>query len=136
MPTSKMPTTLVTGCAGFIGSWIAQTLVEQGVTVRGLDNFETGKRDNIASLLQGSKSVNSAPQASSPWRGAFEFVECDLRDADRTAQACQGVDFIFHQAALPSVPRSIKDPRTSHSANIDGTFNLLEGARAAGVKRI
>ncbi|MGB7137317.1 MAG: SDR family oxidoreductase [Acidobacteriaceae bacterium] len=131
-----MPTTLVTGCAGFIGSWIAQTLVERGVTVRGLDNFETGKRDNIASLLQGSKSVNSAPQASSPWRGAFEFVECDLRDADRTAQACQGVDFIFHQAALPSVPRSIKDPRTSHSANIDGTFNLLEGARAAGVKRI
>ena len=134
-----MPTTLVTGCAGFIGSWIAQTLVEQGATVRGLDNFETGKRDNIAHLLQGPKSAGSAHEASggnSPSSGVFEFIECDLRDAAATAQACQGVDFIFHQAALPSVPRSIRDPRTSHSANIDGTFNLLEGARAAGVKRI
>jgi UDP-glucose 4-epimerase len=114
-----MPRFLVTGCAGFIGSWITQTLVERGVTVRGLDNFETGKRDNFA-----------------PLAGKFEFIECDLRDADATARACEGVDFIFHQAARPSVPRSVKDPRTSHTANLDGTFNLLEGARAAGVKRI
>ncbi len=110
---------LVTGCAGFIGSWITQTLVERGATVRGLDNFETGNRDNIAHL-----------------QGRFDFVECDLRDADATARACEGIDFIFHQAARPSVPRSVKDPRTSHTANLDGTFNLLEGARAAGVKRI
>jgi nucleoside-diphosphate-sugar epimerase len=114
-----MPRYLVTGCAGFIGSWITQTLVERGVTVRGLDNFETGKRDNLAHLL-----------------GRFEFFEADLRDADAIARACEGVDFIFHQGARPSVPRSVKDPRTSHTANLDGTFNLLEGARASGVKRI
>jgi len=114
-----MPRYLVTGCAGFIGSWITQTLVERGATVRGLDNFETGKRDNLAHVL-----------------GRFEFFEADLRDADAIARACEGVDFIFHQGARPSVPRSVKDPRTSHTANLDGTFNLLEGARASGVKRI
>ncbi|MFY9748318.1 MAG: SDR family oxidoreductase [Acidobacteriaceae bacterium] len=114
-----MPRYLVTGCAGFIGSWITQTLVERGATVRGLDNFETGNRENVAHL-----------------QGRFDLVECDLRDADATARACEGVDFIFHQGARPSVPRSVKDPRTSHTANLDGTFNLLEGARAAGVKRI
>jgi nucleoside-diphosphate-sugar epimerase len=110
---------LVTGCAGFIGSWITQTLVERGETVRGLDNFETGKRENLEHLS-----------------GRFEFVECDLRDADAVTRACEGVAFIFHQGARPSVPRSVKDPRTSHTANLDGTFNLLEGARAAGVRRI
>ncbi|HEX4037241.1 MAG TPA: SDR family oxidoreductase [Acidobacteriaceae bacterium] len=129
-----MPTCLVTGCAGFIGSSIAQTLVEQGATVRGLDNFETGKRENIAHLLEDSSATG--PAGTNQRSSGFDFREADLRDADATAQACQGVDFIFHQAALPSVPRSIKDPRTSHTANIDGTFNLLEGARAAGVKRI
>jgi nucleoside-diphosphate-sugar epimerase len=110
---------LVTGCAGFIGSWITDTLIQQGAIVCGLDNFETSKRENIAHL-----------------EGKFQFIECDLRNADATARACEGVDFILHQAALPSVPRSVKDPRTSHTANLDGTFNLLEGARAAGVKRI
>lgn len=110
---------LVTGCAGFIGSWITQALIERGEEVRGLDNFEIGLRDNLAHLA-----------------GRFEFVECDLRDAEGVARACEGVDSILHQGALPSVPRSVKDPRTSHTANLDGTFNLLEGARAAGVKRI
>jgi nucleoside-diphosphate-sugar epimerase len=114
-----MPRYLVTGCAGFIGSWITQTLVERGAAVRGLDNFETGNRDNFAHLA-----------------GKFDFVECDLRDAEGVARACEGIDFIFHQGARPSVPRSVKDPRTSHTANLDGTFNLLEGARAARVKRI
>jgi nucleoside-diphosphate-sugar epimerase len=114
-----MPRYLVTGCAGFIGSWITQTLVERGAAVRGLDNFETGKRENFAHLA-----------------GKFDFVECDLRDAEGVARACEGIDFIFHQGARPSVPRSVKDPRTSHTANLDGTFNLLEGARAARVKRI
>ncbi|HEX5235377.1 MAG TPA: SDR family oxidoreductase [Silvibacterium sp.] len=114
-----MPVYLVTGCAGFIGSSIADALVQRGETVRGLDNFETGKRENLKGL-----------------RDRMEFREADLRDADAAASACSGVDFIFHTAALPSVPRSVKDPRTSHTANIDGTFNLLEGARAAGVKRI
>lgn len=110
---------LVTGCAGFIGSWITEALIRRGSEVRGLDNFETGRRENIEHL-----------------RGRFDFVECDLRDAEATARACKGVDFIFHEAARPSVPRSVKDPRTSHTANLDGTFNLLEGARAAGVKRV
>jgi UDP-glucose 4-epimerase len=114
-----MPAYLVTGCAGFIGSAIAEALAGRGESVRGLDNFETGKPANMAGF-----------------RDRIEFVECDLRDADAVLDACKGVDFVFHTAALPSVPRSVKDPRTSHTANIDGTFNLLEGARAAGVKRI
>ena len=112
---------LVTGCAGFIGSSLTDALLERGDEVRGFDNFETGRRDNLAGALAHS---------------AFDFVEGDLRNANDIAQACRGVDFIFHQAALPSVPRSVKDPRTSHTANIDGTFNLLEGARAAGVRRV
>ena len=119
-----MPKTLVTGCAGFIGSWITQTLLDRGESVRGLDNFETGLRGNLAFLRAGSGA------------GRLEFLECDLRDAEATARACDGVEVIFHQAARPSVPRSVKDPRTSHTANLDGTFNLLEGARGAGVRRI
>jgi len=110
---------LVTGCAGFIGSWITQALVERGETVRGFDNFETGHRENLSGFLD-----------------RIEFIEGDLRDQAAVARACQGVEIIFHQGALPSVPRSIKDPRTSHTANIDGTFHVLEGARAAGVRRI
>src|SRR5271165_712962 len=110
---------LITGCAGFIGSSLAEALVNRGETLRGLDNFETGKRDNLSTFLD-----------------RIEFVECDLRNAGEVADACRDVDFVFHVAALPSVPRSVKDPRTSHTANIDGTFNLLEGARGAGVKRI
>lgn len=117
--TGSMATYLVTGCAGFIGSSITEALVRRGDTVRGLDNFETGKRENVAAF-----------------RNRIEFAECDLRDAEAVAAACRGIDYIFHTAALPSVPRSVKDPRTSHTANIDGTFNLLEGARAAGVKRV
>jgi nucleoside-diphosphate-sugar epimerase len=110
---------LVTGCAGFVGSWITETLVKRGESVRGLDNLETGRSENLTHLS-----------------GKFEFVECDLRDAEGVAKACEGIEYVLHQGALPSVPRSVKDPRTSHTANIDGTFNLLEGARAAGVKRI
>lgn len=116
-----MPKILVTGCAGFIGSWITQTLLERGAAVRGLDNFETGLRENLTQFL------------ANP---GFEFLECDLRNAEATASACERIDLIFHEAARPSVPRSVQDPRTSHAANLDGTFNLLEGARAAGVRRI
>jgi len=138
-----VPVYLVTGCAGFIGSWITQTLVERGESVRGLDNFETGQRDNIAHLIDrfagvksGSVSAHESQPGKQPSSGVFNFIECDLRDAGAVARACEGVDFIFHQGARPSVPRSVKDPRTSHTANLDGTFNLLEGARAAGVQRI
>jgi len=110
---------LVTGCAGFLGSWISQKLIERGEIVRGFDNFETGRKQNLASILN-----------------RMEFVQGDLRNADEIARACEGVDYVLHQAALPSVPRSVKDPRTSHTANINGTFNLLEAARAARVKRV
>jgi nucleoside-diphosphate-sugar epimerase len=114
-----MPRYLVTGCAGFIGSWIAQALVERGETVRGFDNFETGHKGNLTKFLSRT-----------------EFVQGDLRDAEAVARACKGVDIIFHQGALPSVPRSVEDPLTSHSANINGTLNVLEGARAAKAKRV
>ncbi len=117
---------LVTGCAGFIGSSLAEALLRQGKSVRGLDNLETGRRENLQVL-----------QAAARESGAgFSLAEVDLRDALAVAEACRGIEVVFHQGALPSVPRSIRDPRTSHTANIDGTFNVLEGARAAGVRRV
>jgi len=111
-----LATYLITGVAGFIGSHLADALLARGENVRGLDNFATGKRENIPA--------------------GVDFIEADLADAVAVARACIGVDAILHQGALPSVPRSVKDPRPSHLANIDGTFNLLEGARAAGIKRV
>ena len=110
---------LVTGVAGFIGSSLVEALVERGDQVRGVDNFLTGKRENLASF-----------------RERVDFREVDLRDAAAMLEACQGVDTIFHQGALPSVPRSVKDPVASHECNVNGTFNLLNAARAAGVQRI
>lgn len=111
-----MATYLITGVAGFIGSHLAEALLERGDRVRGFDNLATGKLENVP--------------------GAVDFIEGDLADAEAVAHACVDVDAILHQGALPSVPRSVKDPRTSHRANIEGTFNLLEGARAAGVRRV
>ena len=110
---------LVTGIAGFIGSSLAEALVKRGDTVRGVDNFITGKRENVERLLD-----------------RIDFREADLRDADAMLHACEGVDVIFHEGALPSVPRSVKDPVPSHECNINGTFNLLNAAKAAGVKRV
>jgi nucleoside-diphosphate-sugar epimerase len=107
---------LITGVAGFIGSHLADALLAQGHDVRGFDNFETGKQENIPP--------------------GVDFVQGDLADAAAVADVCRGVNAILHQGALPSVPRSVKDPRPSHNANLDGTFNLLEGARAAGVRRV
>jgi nucleoside-diphosphate-sugar epimerase len=119
-----MTTYLITGVAGFIGSHVAEVLVSsrpglERDRVIGLDNLATGHLCNLAGL-----------------RDRMEFRLVDLRDAAATAEACVGVDVILHQAALPSVPRSVQDPRTSHDANTNGTFNLLEGARAAGVRRV
>ncbi|WP_263410876.1 SDR family oxidoreductase [Terriglobus tenax] len=110
---------LVTGAAGFIGSHLTEALVARGEQVRALDNFATGRRENLAAVM-----------------GRIDFHEADLCDADAVLRACEGVDYIFHEGALPSVPRSVKKPRPSHETNIDGTFNLLEGARANGVKRV
>jgi UDP-glucose 4-epimerase len=111
-----LATYLITGVAGFIGSHLADALLARGDRVRGFDNLSTGKRENVP-------------------RGV-DFIVGDLADADAIAKACQGVDAILHQAALPSVPRSVKNPRPSHVSNVDGTFNLLEGARSAGIKRV
>jgi len=116
---NSLATYLITGIAGFIGSHLAQALVERGHHVRGLDNFATGHRENLAAI-----------------EAKIDLLTIDLADTERVARACKGVDAILHQGALPSVPRSVKDPRPSHVANLDGTFNLLEGARAAGIKRI
>lgn len=110
-------TYLVTGCAGFIGSHIVETLIERGEDVRGLDNFSTGHRHNIE-----------------PFMNDFEFIEGDIRDLETCKSACEGVDYVLHQAALGSVPRSIEDPITSHEANATGTLNMLVAARDAGVK--
>jgi UDP-glucose 4-epimerase len=111
-----LATYLITGVAGFIGSHLAEALLAQGHRVVGFDNLSTGKRANVPT-------------------GA-DFVVGDLTDFEMVTRVCRGVDGILHQAALPSVPRSVKEPRPSHNANIEGTFNLLEAARAAGIKRI
>ena len=113
-----MATYLVTGAAGFIGSGLVRALLERGDDVRGLDNFATGKRENIAPVLD-----------------RMDFREIDLLDPEALKDACDGVDFVLHQAAIPSVPKSINDPLTSHRANIDGTINMLLAAKEKKVKR-
>ena len=110
---------LITGMAGFIGSTLAHTLVEQGHEVRGIDNLSTGNLENLGDI-----------------RSQVEFEVADLQDGEAMRAACEGVDFVLHQAALASVPRSVKDPLTSHDSNINGTMTLLLAARDAGVKRI
>ncbi len=110
---------LVTGAAGFIGSSLARALVAQGHKVRGFDNLSTG---NIANLDDVMNSI--------------EFQNDDLRDAAAVNAACKGIDYIFHEAALPSVPRSVTDPMGTHESNVTGTLNLLMAARDAGVKRL
>lgn len=110
---------LITGIAGFIGSTLARALVEQGHEVRGIDNLSNGTLDNIADI-----------------RHSVSFEQMDLQDPAGMRSACEGVDFVLHQAALASVPRSVKDPLGSHESNINGTLNLLIAARDAKVKRI
>ena len=110
---------LITGIAGFIGSTLAHALVEQGHEVRGIDNLSNGTLDNLADI-----------------RSAISFEQTDLQDVAGMKSACEGVDFVLHQAALASVPRSVKDPLGSHESNVNGTLNLLIAARDAKVKRI
>ena len=110
---------LITGIAGFIGSSLAEALLKRGDHVRGIDNLVTGTLENLRSI-----------------RDAVDFREIDLRDAAATREACTNVDYILHHGAIASVPLSIEHPETSHGCNIDGTFNLLEGARQAHVKRV
>jgi UDP-glucose 4-epimerase len=108
---------LVTGGAGFIGSNLVRALLERGDEVRVLDNFSTGYRENLDSL-------------------DVELVEGDLRSYERVAAAVNGVEVVFHEGALPSVPRSIQDPLTSTAVNVEGTLNVLLAARDAGVRRV
>jgi nucleoside-diphosphate-sugar epimerase len=109
---------LVTGGAGFIGSHLAEELVRRGERVRVVDSLITGKRKNLEHLPQ------------------VEFVEGDLADVQIARQAMRGVDYVLHQAAIPSVPRSVEDPITSNRANIDASLNVLVAARDAGVRRV
>lgn len=111
---------LVTGAAGFIGSNLCETLIKNGNQVVGLDNFSTGKRSNIENLLKNNN---------------FHFIEGDIRNLKDCNYACEGVDYILHQAALGSVPRSINDPISSNEVNVSGFLNMLVTARDKNVKR-
>ena len=118
---------LVTGVAGFIGSHIAEKLLQLNQKVVGLDNFSTGKRANLEDLQD---SLNAKQ------RRAFRFIEGDItRDAD-CKKACRGVDYVLHQAALGSVPRSFADPLSTHLANATGFLQILLAAQKAKVKRV
>ena len=110
---------LITGGAGFIGSNLVEELLKAGSFVRVLDNFSTGKRDNLA-----------------PFMNDIELVEGDIRSYHLVRKATQGIDVVLHQAALPSVPRSINDPITSDEVNVAGTLNILEASREAGVWKV
>jgi len=114
-----MCTYLITGIAGFIGSSLARAVLAQGDEVRGIDNLSTGKKENIAEIL-----------------GRIDFCEADLLDLRVVESVCAGVDYVLHQAAIPSVPRSVLDPLGSNRANVDATVNLLVAARNAKVKRV
>ncbi len=114
---------LVTGGAGFIGSNLAGALLSAGHRVRVLDNFLTGKRGNLAGLAE-------------KYGRSFELIEGDLRDPEATRRAVEGVEYVLHQGALPSVPRSVADPVLSNAINVGGTVNLLVAARDAKVRRV
>lgn len=110
---------LITGGAGFIGSHIVEKLVVDGHDVRVLDNLSTGKRANV-----------------DPFAGQIDMIEADLRDAGAVDSAVNGVDYVIHQAALASVPRSIDDPSTTNQVNVQGTLNVLESARQHDVQKV
>jgi len=110
---------LVTGAAGFIGSSLVHALLARGEQVRGIDNFETGQRENIQDVLS-----------------RVDFREASILDPEAMQVACRGVDYVLHQAAIPSVPKSVADPAHSNRVNVEGTMNVLLAARDAGVKRV
>jgi nucleoside-diphosphate-sugar epimerase len=114
---------LVTGGAGFIGSHIAEALLKEGHRVRILDNFSTGRRDNLQTL-------------QTSFASSLEIIEGDIRDRKACDQAVSGLDFVFHQAAQVSVPQSIHDPETTQEINIRGTLNVFQACQKAGIKRL
>lgn len=113
-----MSTALITGVAGFVGSNLAEALLDRGYTVRGIDTFVTGQEHNLDPLRTTTE---------------FSFSEVDIRDTAAVESVMEGVDYLFHQAAVPSVPRSVEDPVTSTDANCTGTATVLDVARHAGV---
>jgi UDP-N-acetylglucosamine/UDP-N-acetylgalactosamine 4-epimerase len=119
-------TWLVTGVAGFIGSNLLEELLALGQHVVGLDDFSTGYQANIDDVLSGPSGSN----------GSFKLIRGDIRDVNACRKAMKGVDYVLHEAALGSVPRSIDDPLTSHSVNVDGFLNVLVAARDSNVKRV
>src|ERR1700723_2993904 len=110
---------LITGIGGFIGSSLARELLLRGEQVRGVDNFSTGRRENLEQIL-----------------AQIDFREADILGLEAMNLACAGVDYFLHQAAIPSVPKSVLDPIGSNQANLDGTVNVLVAARDAMVKRV
>src|SRR5580704_9534634 len=110
---------LITGVGGFIGSSLAHALLARGEQVRGVDNFSTGKRENVSGIA-----------------ARIDLREADILDLEAMHKACAGVDYVLHQAAIPSVPKSVLDPLGSNRANADGTVNVLVAARDAKVKRV
>jgi UDP-glucose 4-epimerase len=110
---------LITGIGGFIGSSLARALLLRGQQVRGVDNFSTGRRENLEQIL-----------------AQIDFREADILDLEAMKLACAGVEYVLHQAAIPSVPKSVLDPIGSNQANVDGTVNVLVAARDAKVKRV
>lgn len=125
MPFTRLPrihsmaTYLITGVAGFIGSNLAHALIDRGEEVRGIDNLSHGRWENIADIVH-----------------RFDFKKADITDTRAVRSACEGVDYILHQAALGSVPRSLADPRSTNEANVEGTLSVLEAARESGVRRV
>ena len=113
-----MANVLVTGGAGFIGSHLTAHMVQLGHHVRVFDDFSTGRRENLA-----------------PVRDRVELFECDLRHPEECMRACMDIEFVFHQAAIPSVPKSLEQPQASHDVNVDGTFNLLRAAERHKIRR-
>ncbi|MBR7552547.1 SDR family oxidoreductase [Allobacillus sp. GCM10007491] len=111
---------LVTGSAGFVGSNLVEAILNLGYQVRGLDNLSTGKKENIEEFINNSN---------------YEFIQGDIRDLETCMKACEGVDFVLHQAAWGSVPRSIEMPLLYEEINIKGTLNMMEAARQNGVKK-
>ena len=109
---------LITGVAGFIGSTLAHALHARGAAVRGVDDLSIGRRENIAAIQ------------------SLDFRQADIRDAAAMAAACQGIDVIFHEAAVPYAVGSGREAFTGHSTNVDGTLTLLHAAREAGVRRV
>jgi nucleoside-diphosphate-sugar epimerase len=116
---------LVTGGSGFIGSHLTEALLQRGAKVRALDNLTSGHRSNLARVLERRED-----------QGNFTFVQGDITDRTTVREVVKGVDYILHQAALPSVQRSVEDPLTSNLVNVEGTLNILIAAREMGVKRV